>query len=546
MRVALYARYSSDRQNERSCEDQRALLAAHAQRRGWTVAATFQDAALSGTAMANRPGLNTLIAAAEGGLFDLVLVEHQDRLARNLEHEAHIFNRLKRAGVRIATLATDEVRILDVAIGGLMGELYIEALSEKTKRGMHANAEQGLATGARMYGYRSAPGGALAIHPPEADVVREVLARLAAGETIRAVCLDLNARRVPGPRGGLWHPSTWSGSKARGSGLLACELYVGTKVWNRIQMTKDRTTGRRACTPRPEAEWRRTPVPHLRLVDDATWAAVQAHRRTRAALPPSQRAPRPHGKGLFAGLIRCAECQGAMTAFNSRGRLICARRRAHGPTACSNNRSVPRAEVEARVLEALRTRLLAPAAVRAYVQAYHQAWNEQQALAQQQLAPMAKRLAELDRAIPRLVDRICDGLDTPETNARLKALEAERMLLQAQLATAQRQAPPPVTLHPGLPDQYARRVQDLQAHLARKEDPTTADDAAVAAVRDLVQRIDVRAIGDDGELLVRLHGTLAAFLDPPENSRAPGRLYKVVAGARYDLKQTMPALQIAC
>src|SRR5262245_45072674 len=115
MRAALYARYSSDRQNERSIEDQLALCRRHAEARAWSVVASFSDAAISGAAMANRPGLQALLAAAAGGAFDLVLVEDQDRLARNLEHEAHVFNRLKYLGVSIATLATDEVKILDVA-----------------------------------------------------------------------------------------------------------------------------------------------------------------------------------------------------------------------------------------------------------------------------------------------------------------------------------------------------------------------------------------------------------------------------------------------
>ena len=123
MRAALYARYSNDRQNERSIEDQFAVCRRHAEARGWTIVATFSDAAISGSAMANRPGLQTLLAASAGGAFDLVLVEDEDRLARNLEHQANVFNRLKAAGVAIATLASDKIGLLEVGLKGGMAEL---------------------------------------------------------------------------------------------------------------------------------------------------------------------------------------------------------------------------------------------------------------------------------------------------------------------------------------------------------------------------------------------------------------------------------------
>ncbi|MBX9707884.1 MAG: recombinase family protein, partial [Caulobacteraceae bacterium] len=75
MRTALYARYSSDRQNERSIADQVAVLTDVAARRGWTVVASYMDAAISGQAMANRPGLLNALSAAERGEFDVLLVE---------------------------------------------------------------------------------------------------------------------------------------------------------------------------------------------------------------------------------------------------------------------------------------------------------------------------------------------------------------------------------------------------------------------------------------------------------------------------------------
>lgn len=547
MRAAIYARFSSEVQNARSIDDQIALCRRHAEARGWTVLTAYSDAAISGAAMANRPGLLAALAGAERGDFDILLTEAEDRIARNLEHLAHVVNRLEFAGARLATPSTDRVETMHVAMMGGMAQMFLANLSAKTKRGMQSNAEKGLATGSRIYGYRSAPGGALAIVDHEAEVVREIFARFAAGESPRAICEDLNLRQVPAVRGGLWNPSTLNGSRQRGNGLLNTELYAGVKVWNRVEMKKDPRTGARISRPRPAQEWKRTPVPHLAIVTEEAWAAAQARKRVALGQTPYQQ--RRRKPGVFSGLIKCAECGATMTTYDSRGRLMCAARREKGRAACGNARTVARAEVEARVLEGLRSRLLSPAAVRAYVRLYHQAWNAEQAAATSRIAPLRKRLAELERTIERLVDAICDGTATPAMRQRLQDQEAEKATLAEQLAEAERQAPPPIALHPGAAERYAKRVAELQAALASG----AALDAphwreAVDAVRDLVERIDVRVMGDeaDAPVMVRLHGTLAAFLRPQTaNDPQPG-LYKAVAGARFSRIQTPPALPIAC
>ncbi|HCW49923.1 MAG TPA: recombinase family protein, partial [Brevundimonas sp.] len=197
-RVALYARYSSDRQNERSISDQLNLLIQHAAAKGWAVVATYTDAAISGSAMANRPGLLSALAAAERGEFDLLLAEDEDRLARNLEHLAHVANRLADVGAGIATLSTDRVQDMHVAFKGLIAQDFIRNLSLKTKRGMASNAEKGLATGSRLYGYRSQPGGLVEIVPEQAEVIRRIFAMYVHDRmSSREIAERLNQDRIP-------------------------------------------------------------------------------------------------------------------------------------------------------------------------------------------------------------------------------------------------------------------------------------------------------------------------------------------------------------
>ncbi len=530
MRAALYARYSSERQNERSIEDQLAVCRRHAEGRGWSVVATFSDAAISGAAMLNRPGLQALLAAGAAGAFDVVLVEDEDRLARNLEHQANIYNRLRHAGVAIATLSSDAIGILEVGLRGVMAELYLVNLGQKTRRGLRANAEKGLATGSRLYGYASAPGGALTIIESEAALIRRIFAAYAAGQTARDIAAALNAEGVPGPRGGSWTASTINGSRQRANGILHTDLYAGVKTWNRMEVRKDPETGKRLPTMRPRSEWRETPVPELRIVPDDLSQAVRARKAAESGLHPQAIANRRR-PGVFTGLLKCGRCGSSYTVYNS-GRLICAAHREKGDTVCANRRTLARAEIEERVLRGLQDRLLSPEAVAAYVRAYHAAWADHARAQADMRAPLEQRIASLGRSIERLVDAVCDGQASAAMMARLKAQEAEIEEARAQLAEIATAAPPPVTLHPNAGATYARLVEQLQANLSRMSAaPDVADRAVIEAVRALVQRIEIFPESDDrgAPVEIVLHGDLARFMSP-EPGVATLRGSKVVAG----------------
>ena len=541
MRVALYARYSNDRQNERSIEDQFAVCRRHAAARGWTVVATFSDAAISGAAMANRPGILALLAAAAAGDFDRVLVEDTDRLARDREHDAHIFKRLTFARVIISTLTSDHVTAIESTFKGLMNELYLVNLSQKTSRGMRANAELGLATGSRLYGYRSEPGGVMAIVEAEAEVIRRIFDRYAAGDSAREIAAVLNLEGVPGPRGRQWNASTINGSRQRANGILNTELYAGVKVWNRMDVRKDPVTGARIPVMKPVAEWRRTPAPALRIVAEAAWDQARARKAAEGALRPHQLANRRR-PGIFAGLLKCGRCGASYTTYND-GRLTCTGHRERGDAACTNRRVVRRAEIEERVLEGLRTRLLTPEAVAAYVRAYHAAWMAEAAQAVDRRAPLERRKGELHRSIERIVDAVCAGSASPAVLERLQVQEAEKAALEAQIAALDAQAEPrPITLHPGAASRYAAIVASIQANLAEiSADPT--DDAAralVDAVRALVTRIDIEPLSNarGADIAITLHGDLARFLEPPEQMGTRSRRL-MVAGASFTQAPTL-------
>src|SRR5215207_9663875 len=104
MRVALYVRVSTDRQQRaQTIEQQVTQLRAYvAARDGWTVGEEhiFRDDGHSG-AQLDRPGLDALRDHAARAAFDVVVVTAPDRLVGNFVYQMVIMEELERRGVRV-------------------------------------------------------------------------------------------------------------------------------------------------------------------------------------------------------------------------------------------------------------------------------------------------------------------------------------------------------------------------------------------------------------------------------------------------------------
>ena len=105
-RVVVYARYSTDKQDARSIDDQVRRCRGFAANRGFEVVATFSDAAISGSHM-EREQLQKLLSDADRRKFDCVLVEDLSRLSRDLGATWRIvFEDLASRGVRVIDCTT--------------------------------------------------------------------------------------------------------------------------------------------------------------------------------------------------------------------------------------------------------------------------------------------------------------------------------------------------------------------------------------------------------------------------------------------------------
>src|SRR5215469_15086354 len=304
MLAAIHARFSTELQNEKSTEDQITLCRAYAARHQLNVVATFEDKARSGASVFGRDGLMQLMDAARQHLFTVVIVEALDRLSRDMEDLAGIHKRLSFQGIEIQAVHDGTADSILIGIRGLVGQMQREDGAKKVRRGMAGVIRDGRYAGGRAYGYRAVPGkpGELEIVEDEAAIVRRIFTAYAAGRTPRDIAHDLNRENIRPPRGRRWNASTINGNAQRGAGLIFNELYAGRIVWNKVRMVKDPDTGKRLSRPNPRDEWQAVPAPHLRIIDEDTWANANNLRSEKARLHTNMKRRPAH---LLSGLLRC-------------------------------------------------------------------------------------------------------------------------------------------------------------------------------------------------------------------------------------------------
>ena len=517
MKAALYARYSSDNQRDASIADQLRVCRAYAERHGWTIGEEYTDHAVSGATLL-RAGFQALMRDALNRRFDIVLAESLDRFSRDQEDTAGLFKRLTFAGVNIVTIAEGDITHLHIGFKGTMNALFLKDLAEKTHRGLRGRVEDGKSAGGLCYGYRvvktlngaTVTTGERKIVPEEARVVERIFREFVAGVSPKQIAKNLNREGIPGPFGGAWSPSTIYGNGKRGTGILNNELCIGRLVWNRLRYVKNPDTGKRVSRLNPEAEWMRKEVAELRIVPDDLWSAAKSRQQqTRHAVKTAGAigaAKRP--QYLFSGLTKCGVC-GAGFIMSGKNRLGCFGARDQGR--CDNHLTIRRDEVEARVLHALRERLLQQDLFEEFCDEFTREMNRLRMERRATLSSAKREVERIGARIKKLLDLMLDDeIAVDEGKAEIKALDARRKELQAQLETADE---PPPLLHPEMADLYRQKVTTLARALERSETRTEATEA----LRGLIDAIVLTP--DEGALRIELRGNLAAMLSAATNAK---------------------------
>lgn len=260
-RCVIYARYSSHAQREESIEQQVEVCRAYAERNGLEVAEVYADEARSGRSTFGRERFLQMVDDAQRGEWGSVVVYKLDRFARDRYDSAIYKRRLRDCGVvvRSATEAIPdgpEGRLMEAVVEGV-AEWYSADLSQKTKRGMYANARKCMANGVPVFGYSVGSDGRYVVDEAQAAIVREVFALWLRGVDGASISREMASRGVRAASG--VRPSRQWASK-----VVHDERYVGTYRFGDVVVEHGMPA----------------------IIDAEVWSAAQARRR--ASMAPSR------------------------------------------------------------------------------------------------------------------------------------------------------------------------------------------------------------------------------------------------------------------
>jgi site-specific DNA recombinase len=459
MKVAIYARYSSENQRPESIEDQVRGCQDLATARGYSVDPThiYRDEAKSG-ALRHRPGLEALLAAARARQFEGVLVDDLSRLSRDNHFLLTLYAEFRFNGVRIISRADsldsdDQHAKLGFQMRGIVNELYLDDLREKTLRGQKGQKARGFTVGEATYGYRSVPVGEMrvdrrgrprpdgyrmVINPSEAQVVLRIFRDFSEGKAIKALTKELNVEEVQGRRklrrG--WSPSTIGR-------MLKNEKYIGRWIWNRCETRRDPKTGRKRKFPKLESEWYVSQKDELRIVPQEIWdrAALRwkeidhswpQRRVHKIAGHPQRSYVETNPPHLLSGALQCGACAGTIGQVSGKGSgyygcLAAAR------GACANKLLVSRRITEKAVLTAVKERLQDPESIRYVLERVETEVKLLHAHLPEEIQVKRAALETEERRIANYIAFIGEGKATRALGEALTTAERKALALRAEL-----------------------------------------------------------------------------------------------------------------
>jgi site-specific DNA recombinase len=525
--AAIYARFSSDLQKDRSISDQVADCEALAKREGYKVVAKFSDRAKSGSTLFGRDGAIELMVAAKARKFDVVIAESQSRLSRDPEDIAGILKRLKFAGIELHTIADGVIDNMKSGLRSIVDSEYIKNLATGIKRGQNGLVREGLFPGAVTYGYERVPGkpAERVIHQEHAKIIRRIFKEYAEGSSPRHIAAELTRDGIPAPSGRReWNHQTLmsGGGKAKG-GILGNTLYVGTLVWGQHIRRKNPDTNVEIRIPRPKEEHMVVDVPRLRVIDQKLWDAVQAVRNERAVAKFGSTGTiirRPvvaRGQHLLSGLLRCGVCNGHMIVNKvSRGTRYVSCSAAHQTTACSHRKGYMMDVLQERALAGLREMLADPEGFADLARTHAVEYAAQQKRASADRVAATKELNMVKVKIDRITRTIIDVGHSPAMSAALKEEETKKVGLEERVKLLS--ASNVVTMHPTLIEQYLDKIKNLDKVLT--EDSNAPKNRI--AFRNAIDRIVVHPTEQRADYDVSVYGRLSAMMGvdffPPTRS----------------------------
>lgn len=513
MRVAAYARYSTAEQDKISIAAQLANVEALCGREGLTIVARFQDEARQGSDD-RRPGYRALLAGLERGDFDGIVADETSRITRN---QAELHRLVAELRFREQFLCTadgidtrSETSEIVLSVRAAIDAMESKRIGYRVFRSNKERHKNGYASGGRTYGYSSVADGDYrrrVVNADEAEIVKEIFERFAAGESSKTIAHDLNRRGVPSPGASWkrtdrvpgWTHTTVCGAATKQDGIVRNTVYVGRVAWNKRAGKRVPGTGRRVQRKRAPSEWIVREDESLRIVSDDLWHRAQGRLNARKAQQPQGGKP---ARYMLSGLLKCACCGSSYSMRNDRNYGCAGYVRGLD---CTQGRVLSRRKAETGLLAGIKAKVTRPEYIKAMTAAVRARLREREQGADKKL--LAAELAKVDRELGNAVDALVSLGKSAAVLARVRDLEARKAGLESEI----RMADKPARIVPNIERMVVKRIEQLE-DAAR--DPEHGERVRVEA-QELIG--SARIIEEGDRIIAEIDGarllTLGAALD---------------------------------
>lgn len=407
MKAVIYARFSSDKQNEASIEGQLRECMQYAEFNGIQVIGNYIDRAMSAKTD-HRPEFQHMIKDSYKNLFDVVLVWKLDRFARNRYDSAYYKNILKKNGVRLVSIkesisqGADGI-LLEAILEGY-AEYYSAELSEKVKRGMTENALKAKANGVRApFGYYIDNDDKYQIDESIAPVVKEIYSLYLEGKRVKDIAKLMNARGIKNRGYEMNYNSVFR--------ILTNRKYIGEYKFGDIIL--------------PDA------MPAI--IDVDTFNEVQKRLKNNKKAPAMHRSEDDY---LLTTKIFCGKCGAMMTGEIGTSHTQAKYRYYkcnHAKKRKCDKKAVKKDWIEDLVIEEILTLISDDEIVNELSDRIYEMQAEESAA----VTVVKNQLAEVERKLNNLAEAIAQGVFSSTTKKLLDELEEQKSNLETELFEVQ-------------------------------------------------------------------------------------------------------------
>ena len=512
MNIAAYCRVSTDKTDQlNSLETQKEFFLEYTKRTGDNLIKLYADEGISGTKIKNRKEFQRMLADAEKGLFDMVVVKDISRFARNTVDLLQSVRRLKSLGIETQFLTANMTSMGNsefvLTIFGALAQEESANTSKRIKFGKKMNAEKGRVPNI-VFGYDKTIGDYfnLSINENEAKAIRQIFQWYTEeGYGGSKIANMLNERGIKTKRGNNWSQN----SVCR---ILTNEIYTG-KIINGKEEIADFLTGQRK--EKDESEWLVAIRPELRIIEDEVFDKAQDILKGRHDSFKITH-ERQSNKYLFSTLIKCKECGWSFRRTvrqykNTYVRWVCSGHNGKGADSCPNAVTVDEEELIQALQEYFQEILSKKKKVINYVikefQRVYKAKDENIEYEKQ----LNTELNRLRKSREKYMDMYTDDLiSREELNEKIGGMRKEIERLENELKM--------VSYHLTKGEQLEAILNSTFKQL---EDITDVHEMTNAQLKRLIQKIEVDKEGNV-DIYLRLIGDLgldeAVLIEGTENS----------------------------